>query len=59
VLGWLFVPFYLRSNVFTTPEFQERREFDRAVQRVEQKESLIVDLGAVADFPIVCWRRDE
>jgi len=27
-LGWVFVPFYLRSNVFTMPEFLERR-FDR------------------------------
>jgi solute:Na+ symporter, SSS family len=25
VLGWIFVPFYLRSNVFTMPEFLERR----------------------------------
>jgi solute:Na+ symporter, SSS family len=25
LLGWLFVPFYLRSNVFTMPEFLERR----------------------------------
>src|ERR1700729_804731 len=25
VLGWVFVPFYLRSNVFTMPEFLERR----------------------------------
>lgn len=25
VLGWVFVPFYLRSKVFTTPEFLERR----------------------------------
>ena len=25
VLGWLFAPFYLRSNVFTTPEFLEKR----------------------------------
>ncbi len=24
VLGWVFVPFYLRSNVFTMPEFLER-----------------------------------
>ena len=24
-LGWVFVPFYLRSNVFTMPEFLERR----------------------------------
>jgi SSS family solute:Na+ symporter len=29
VLGWVFVPFYLRSNVFTMPEFLERR-FSRA-----------------------------
>lgn len=25
VLGWVFVPFYLRTNVFTMPEFLERR----------------------------------
>lgn len=25
LLGWLFVPFYLRSNVYTMPEFLERR----------------------------------
>jgi SSS family solute:Na+ symporter len=25
VLGWVFAPFYIRSGVFTTPEFLERR----------------------------------
>lgn len=25
LLGWVFVPFYIRSNVFTMPEFLERR----------------------------------
>ena len=25
ILGWIFVPFYLRSGVFTMPEFLERR----------------------------------
>src|SRR5687768_7274272 len=25
VLGWVFVPFYLRTGVFTMPEFLERR----------------------------------
>lgn len=25
VLGWVFVPFYMRSRVYTTPEFLERR----------------------------------
>jgi SSS family solute:Na+ symporter len=25
MLGWVFMPFYLRSGVFTTPEFLERR----------------------------------
>src|SRR5512136_2945120 len=29
VLGWVFVPFYLRTKVFTMPEFLERR-FSRA-----------------------------
>ena len=25
ILGWVFVPFYLRIDVFTMPEFLERR----------------------------------
>ncbi len=25
ILGWIFLPFYIRSGVFTTPEFLERR----------------------------------
>ena len=25
LLGWVFVPFYMRSSVFTMPEFLERR----------------------------------
>lgn len=25
VLGWVFAPFYLRANIFTTPQFLERR----------------------------------
>jgi len=25
VLGWVFAPFYLRANIFTTPEFLEKR----------------------------------
>jgi len=25
VLGWVFVPFYMRSNVYTIPEYLERR----------------------------------
>src|SRR5882724_8775867 len=29
ILGWVFVPFYLRSNVFTMPEFLELR-FNRS-----------------------------
>src|SRR5881275_2898387 len=29
ILGWVFVPFYLRSNVYTMPEFLERR-YNRA-----------------------------
>jgi SSS family solute:Na+ symporter len=32
ILGWLFVPFYLKSGVFTMPEFLERR-FNKASRR--------------------------
>src|SRR5437868_5326694 len=30
VLGWVFVPFYMRSMVFTMPEFLERRFSDKS-----------------------------
>src|SRR3982751_4403617 len=30
VLGWLFVPFYMRSMVYTMPEFLERRYDSRS-----------------------------
>jgi SSS family solute:Na+ symporter len=30
VLGWVFVPFYMRSEVFTMPEFLERRYNEKA-----------------------------
>lgn len=30
LLGWLFLPFYMRSGVFTTPEFLERRFDERS-----------------------------
>jgi SSS family solute:Na+ symporter len=31
LLGWVFVPFYLKSEVFTMPEFLERR-FNRKIR---------------------------
>jgi SSS family solute:Na+ symporter len=30
ILGWVFVPFYMRSQVFTMPEFLERRASEKA-----------------------------
>src|SRR6266850_1674777 len=54
ILGWVFVPFYLRSNVFTMPEFLERR-FNRqcavylaAVIYTDTVQTLILITGAVA-----------
>src|SRR5688572_18960166 len=32
ILGWVFVPFYLKSGVFTMPEFLERR-YSRGARR--------------------------
>lgn len=40
MLGWVFVPFYYRSGVFTMPEFLERR-FDSATRLVLSCVSLI------------------
>lgn len=40
LLGWVFVPFYLRSNVYTMPEFLERR-YNRACRTYLASISLI------------------
>lgn len=40
MLGWVFVPFYLRSNVYTMPEFLERR-YNRACRSYLASISLI------------------
>src|SRR5690606_26279606 len=56
LLGWVFVPFYLRSKVFTMPEFLEKRYNDKArwflsvvslVGYVLTKVSVTVYAGAV------------
>lgn len=57
VLGWVFAPFYLRANVFTTPEFLERRynpatrtflSFIFLVSYVLTKASVTIFAGAFA-----------
>jgi len=40
LLGWVFVPFYYRANVFTMPEFLERR-FDARVRWILSVVSLV------------------
>ncbi len=54
-LGWVFLPFYMRSGVFTTPEFLERT--------VQCKHALVPQClfpgGVCADKSIgncICWR---
>ena len=56
LLGWVFVPFYLRSTVFTMPEFLERRYSESArwiltiitlISYVLTKVSVTVYAGAV------------
>ena len=56
LLGWVFVPFYLRSKVFTTPEFLEKRYNDKArwflsivslVSYILTKVSVTVYAGAI------------
>nr|CAG4718031.1 unnamed protein product [Naegleria fowleri] len=41
VLGWLFIPFYLRTQVFTLPEFIEKR-FDRNCRMYLSMMSLVM-----------------
>jgi len=53
VLGWVFVPFYMRSMVFTMPEFLERRfsPASRYVLSVVSIITFIVSKIAVASLP--------
>src|SRR5205807_2670253 len=52
VLGWVFVPFYMRSKVFTMPEFLERRfsESSRYILSIVSLITFIVSKIAVGIF---------
>ncbi|SPF32211.1 Solute carrier family 5, member 3 [Candidatus Sulfopaludibacter sp. SbA4] len=52
VLGWVFVPFYMRSKVFTMPEFLERRfsENSRYILSIVSIVTFIVSKIAVGIF---------
>jgi solute:Na+ symporter, SSS family len=52
VLGWVFVPFYMRSQVFTMPEFLERRfsEASRYVLSIVSLITFVVSKIAVGIF---------
>ena len=65
LLGWVFVPFYLRSNVFTMPEFLERR-FNRScaiylasisiIAYIFTKISVHLYAGAVVSESVLGWK---
>src|SRR5690349_14920894 len=52
VLGWVFVPFYMRSKVFTMPEFLERRfsEGSRYILSIVSLITFVVSKIAVGIF---------
>src|SRR5512147_544435 len=52
VLGWVFVPFYMRSQVFTMPEFLERRfnEKSRYILSIVSLITFVVTKIAVGIF---------
>src|ERR1700728_1470161 len=52
VLGWVFVPFYMRSMVFTMPEFLERRfnEKSRYVLSIVSLITFVISRIAVGIF---------
>ena len=64
VLGWVMVPFYTRSKVFTMPEFLERR-FSPAARTVLSGISLIAYIltklrwgsSPAASFSVYCSRK--
>jgi solute:Na+ symporter, SSS family len=65
LLGWVFVPFYLRSNVFTMPEFLERR-FNRScatylagisiLAYIFTKISVHLYAGAIISHSVLGWK---
>src|SRR6516165_10238622 len=65
ILGWVFVPFYLRSNVFTMPEFLERR-FNRScatylasisiIAYIFTKISVHLYAGAIVSESVLGWK---
>src|SRR5262245_48873700 len=64
VLGWVFAPFYLRSGIFTTPEFLEKRYTPATrtilsliflVSYVLTKASVTIFAGAFAIKTILGW----
>ena len=52
-LGWVFVPFYLRSRVFTMPEFLERR-YGPACRWYLTTVSIIAYIMTKVSFTLVC-----
>jgi len=64
LLGWLFVPYYLRTGVFTMPEFLERRynrgcrtylSFISLVAYIFTKVSVSVYAGAIVLKTVLGW----
>ena len=47
ILGWVFVPFYIRSSVYTMPEFLERRfnPQSRRLLTIIQLISYVIEIG--------------
>jgi len=65
VLGWVFAPFYLRSGIFTTPEFLEKRYTPATrtllsliflVSYILTKASVTIFAGAFAIQTILGWQ---
>src|SRR5262245_53712540 len=64
VLGWVFAPFYLRSGIFTTPEFLEKRYTPATrtilsgiflISYILTKASVTIFAGAFAIKTILGW----
>jgi SSS family solute:Na+ symporter len=65
VLGWVFAPFYLRSGIFTTPEFLEKRYTPATrtilsgiflISYILTKASVTIFAGAFAIKTILGWQ---
>ena len=55
LLGWLFTPFYLKTGVFTMPEFLEKRYNEKCRWYLS---TISITAYVSPKYPLPCWQGD-